>query len=304
MRSRLLLAAFLITGIVAIAARARAATNTTPVAEPPPLSDSERAAACVERVEALLVKLAGLEQAARDTNEIERADCIHARHVKITALGEVVRGLQRRLDEIKPEDDPDLIDAGRAELEIACARAAQLAVEAESCAATKLRSTKKRRPPAAAAKASKDAGKKSAAKFATQPARPDESNCLRQEQLAALLARAMELRVDAGAAPAQVAAELGKLAIEPLNGWQTGRCATLDDLSVAVSRALNLAVENPSDPAAYTQALREFGLPVDTLLPARPPQGEAPPLTEPEVRAFFAHGLAAPLPTSRPLIPD
>jgi hypothetical protein len=122
--------------------------------------------------------------------------------------------------------------------------------------------------------------------------------------MANMLVAVMDLRLDADKSPNANTVALTKLAIEPLDGWQPNECLTLDDFCVAVARALNLKVEKPDDPASYAQALRDEGLPVDTVLPARPPEGPSLLLLESEARAFFLAGYAAPLPTSRRLMPD
>jgi hypothetical protein len=132
----------------------------------------------------------------------------------------------------------------------------------------------------------------------------NELTCLHQDRLAGMLIVAMELRVADSKSPNANSAALAKLAIEPLDGWQPNECATLDDLCVVVARALNLKVERPDDPVSYAQALRDEGLPVDTLLPARIADAPPPLLLESEARAFFVTGYAAPLPSSKRLLPD
>ena len=114
-----------------------------------------------------------------------------------------------------------------------------------------------------------------------------------------LIAQAMELELGAAPSATSCAAALTKLAIKPPKGWQPARCATVDDLYVTAVRIMKLNVEQADDPARCAQALRDEGLAIDELLPARPPQGEPPVLLEAEVRAFLASGFAAPLATAR-----
>jgi hypothetical protein len=57
-----------------------------------------------------------------------------------------------------------------------------------------------------------------------------------------LLTQAMELGEDVVTTRQPPAEALAKLAIEPLGGWHTNDCTSLDDLCVAVARMLNLKV--------------------------------------------------------------
>ena len=97
---------------------------------------------------------------------------------------------------------------------------------------------------------------------------------------------------------------LAKLAIEPLGGWHSGECVTVDDVYVACARAMKLKVKDPDDPLSYGQALRDEGLGVDTLLPERDPKLDPPFVVDSEVRAFLTSGYAAPLPGSKRVTPD
>src|SRR5208283_4272163 len=119
-----------------------------------------------------------------------------------------------------------------------------------------------------------------------------------------MLAHAMNLKLDEKAIPDDCLKALAKLAVEPLNGWQPGKCTTVDDVYVACARAMNLKVKDPQDPLSYGQALREEGIGVDTLLPERDPQLDPPYVVDSEVRALLATGYAAPLPSARRVAPD
>ena len=99
-------------------------------------------------------------------------------------------------------------------------------------------------------------------------------------------------------------AALAKLAVEPLGGWQAGKCATVDNVYVACARAMRLKVKDQNDPLSYGEALREEGLGVDTLLPERDPKLDPPFVLDSEVRAFLTSGYAAPLPSARRVTPD
>ena len=103
-----------------------------------------------------------------------------------------------------------------------------------------------------------------------------------------LLAQVMNLAVDG-----DCTAVLRERNIAPRAGWNAERCAVVDDLCVVAARALKLEVEDPDDPASYWEALREYGLPVDTVLPPRAPRVPSPVLLESEAREFLTRGLAA-----------
>lgn len=268
--------------------------------------DLAKSAACVERMRELQDALGQMETAAVASNETARAECIRERHTKVIGLLELSQTAHDRLRGIAADDITEQDEAEFAKILLACGRAEKTAAEAGHCTNEAPRKPKKRREADRADNpANPDAsGKRDRLFRRRQPVERNERTCLRQEQLAALLATVMELGVDTGKSLDASSKELSKLAIEPLDGWQPNDCATLDDLCVAVARALNLKVEKPDDPVSYAQALRDEGLPVDTLLPARIPDGPPPLLLEPEVRAFFLTGYAAPLPTSRRLVPD
>ena len=97
---------------------------------------------------------------------------------------------------------------------------------------------------------------------------------------------------------------LAKLGVEPLGGWQPGKCTTADDVYVACARVMKLKVKDPQDPLSYAQALRDEGLGVDTLLPERDPKLDPPIVVDSEVREFLTTGYAAPLPSAKRVTPD
>ncbi len=271
-----------------------------------PAFDLNKSAACIERVKQLLQTVADLEAAALSSNETARAECIRDRHAKIVGLLDLSNESQSRLHSPHSEEITAADEAAYSEILLACARAERVAAEAEAC--LNMETKKLNRPRDADRPVEKpgDTANRKPARIA-RPQKAgirNEQTCLHQDRLAALLVAAMDLRISATNSPNANITALTKLAIEPLDGWQSNDCTNLDDLCVAVARALNLKVENPSAPASYEQALREEGLPVDTLLPARIPGASPPLLFESEVRAFFLAGYAAPLPSSRSVPTD
>ncbi len=280
-------------------------TNAPPTTEDAGKAASVQASTCIQLIQSLIEQVARLQEGA--SNQATRLDCITEKLVKIQGLLELTQTAAARLPQLENEDDTDQIEIEGSRVALACARAEKLALEAENCSVGPAAKPKKHR-------AENTAGVDMSAQTATQtvpvalaPSFPvrDEETCLHQGQMALLLGRAMDLGLDVGKSPEAYAAELGKLAIEPLGGWQPDKCATLDDFCVVVARALNLKIESPDDPASYIQALRDDGLPVDTMLPARGDINNPPPLLlEPEVCNVFAHGYTAPLPTSHHLDPD
>jgi len=252
-------------------------------------NDPAATARCLARMEAFLEQLAELEGAI--SNDTARAECITSKRNKIKGLRELTAAAAARLPVLDPDDDADAIAAEQSAITIACARADKLAAEAADCQFGPSAKPRKNRtasaPPPPVPRRS------------STPSR-DETSCLKQAQFAQLLVKAMDL----GKPTTNATEELARFAIEPLRGWKPAECATLDDLCVAVARALNLKVETPADPVSYQQALRYEGLPVDSCFPRRLEGADPPLLLEVEVRTFFAKGYAAPLPSSRPLTPD
>ena len=267
----------------------------------PSRDDLKAAQACVERLQELVDKISQLETTA--TNDVARLQCVTDRLVKLKGLLDVAQTTAVRLPQLISDEDEQVLEIDRAERIIALARAEKIAMEAEACTSEPPSKPKKRRVVSDILAVPPARQKSAVAMLKRSPPR-NEVTCLLQRDLARMLAQAMELQFDVGKSPDGYAVGLTKLAIEPLGGWHPEKCATLDDLCVAIARALNLKIDSPADPASYLQALRDEGLGVDTLLPARIDAGDPPVLLEGEVRAFFAAGYAVPLTSSRPLNPD
>jgi hypothetical protein len=292
------------------AAPAAAEDTNAPAAEDTSKAGSVQASACIQLIQSLIEQVTRLQEGA--SNQTARMDCITEKLIKIQGLLELTQTAAARLPQLENDDDTDQIENESAKVALACARAEKLALEAENCSAGPGPKPRKHHADAAAAAAAADAA--ASAQTTTQataivlaPSFPvrDDDTCIHQSQMALLLGRAMDIGMDDSQSPEAYTAELGKLAIEPLGGWQPDKCATLDDFCVVVARALNLKIESPDDPASYIQALRDDGLPVDTMLPPRGDINNPPPLLlEPEVCNVFAHGYAAPLPTAHHLDPD
>ena len=283
-------------GALVIAVGFACAAHADETNAPPQEGESD-----LKELQALIEKVSQLEAAA--TNDTARLECITDKLVKIKGLLDLTEAAAGRLPALLSEEDDHGIEIARAEISIARARAEKLAAEAETCTSEPPPKPKKHRAPIAAATPA-PAQPKSASALVKQPAARSAKDCIAQHELARLLTQAMDLRFDTKKSVDPDTEGLSKLTIEPLGGWHPDQCATLDDLCVVVARALNLKVDSPADPGSYLQALRDDGLPVDTLLPARVEGGDPPVLLEREVREFFAAGYAAPLPSSRPLNPD
>lgn len=262
---------------------------------------AQPAEADVDQLQALVDKVSQLE--AGVTNDPARLECITDKLVKIKGLLDLAQSAAGRLPSLISEEDDRGIEIARAEISITHARAEKLATEAEACTSEPPPKPKKHRAQSQT-NAPAPARPKPAVPSLKQSPRRSEKDCISQREMARLFAQAMELRFDTKKFADPDMDGLSKLAIEPLGGWHPDNCATLDDLCVAVARALNLKVESPTDPGSYWQALRDDGLPVDTLLPARVEGVDPPVLLEREVRAFFAAGYAVPLRSSQPLNPD
>ena len=264
-----------------------------------------QATACIQLIQSVMERIAHLEEGA--SNQTARLACLTEKRVKIQGLLELTQSAAGRLPRLQDEDDTDQIEAESSKIALACARAEKLALEADNCSDGPAPKSKRHRPDRPA---TQDVPPQTATQIVTAvqpPSYPlrDEQACVHQDRVAVLLGQAMDLRLGGKKSTEAYTAELGKLAIEPLGGWQPQKCMSLDDFCVAVARALSLKVEAPDDPTSYCQALRDDGLPVDTLLPARGDANNPPPLLlESEVRSFFAQGYAAPFPTSRRLNPN
>jgi hypothetical protein len=285
-----------------------AQTNAPPAAgaDSAAVLDLKQSAVCIERIKQLLQTVADLEADALSSNQLARAECIRNRHAKIVGLLDLSNESQSLLRGPRSDEVTEMDEAAYSEILLACARAEKIAVEAEACSNVVSKRPKRHRDIVPAEEKPIDNADRKDLRLIRQrkPMVRNEQTCLHQDRLASLLIAAMELRVAGSKSPNANTAALAKLAIEPLDGWQPNECATLDDLCVVVARALNLKVEKPDDPVSYAQALRDEGLPVDTLLPARIPNAPPPLLLESETRTFFLTGYAAPLPSSKRLLPD
>jgi hypothetical protein len=263
--------------------------------------------ACVLRLQEIRDEAVKLEEAA-PADQVELVDCIHSRVLKIKGLVELASNAQKGLHGTIKTDSPDTMDGYATNVKLCCTRAEKLLLEAEGCATSvTLRTTSTNAPPAAGTNSEVDV--KITPRAVGLPlvhrvvVRTRET-CLRQEQFAAMLGRAMDLKMTDKMAPEDYMKALTRMAVQPLHGWQSGKCVTVDDVYVACARAMNLKVKDPQDPLSYGEALREEGLGVDTLLPERDPQLDPPYVLDSEVRALLTTGYAAPLPSSRRVAPD
>ncbi len=267
----------------------------------------KEADACVLRLQAIHDEALKLEEAA-PPDQAALVDCIHSRVLKIKGLLELTLGAQKDLHKAVTTDEAEAADGYAGSVTLCCARAEKLLLEAEGCATSvSLKTTPTNGVPAGVTNSNVDI------KITPRPAgiplvqrtvvRTRET-CLHHEQFAVMLGRAMDLKMTDKATPDDFVKRLAKLAVEPLHGWQFGKCVTVDDVYVACARAMNLKVKDPQDPLSCGEALREEGLGVDTLLPERDPQLDPPYVLDSEVRAFLTTGYAAPLPSSRRVAPD
>lgn len=260
----------------------------------------------LEQMRAILGEVTAL-QAQAPAEPATLLDCIHARTLKIKGLVEVMESAHTELLKAVAEEDRKRAEAIASTMRTALVRAENHLAEARQCTGW-AKPAEAETPPAMAEPATSPAVR--VVEIMRRPARPkrriqrDDSRCLSQDQLARLLARAMQVQIDDVAAPEEWFAKLAELTVEPLGGWRAGKCATVDDVCVTAARAMRLKVADPDQPESYVQALRNEGLAVDTLLPERPPEGPSPYVVESEVRAFFASGYAAPLPSAQRIDPD
>ena len=264
------------------------------------------AEANVERLLALAERVAQLQETA--TNQVGRSLCIHERLVQINGIITVSKTACIKLPVLAGEDNVNAFESNIATIGAAWERASKLALDAEKCV--------------------DDAPAKPQKHLITtpvveptvpRPAHPAKGNgpsyclarrvyvvrsevtCITQKHLARYLVRAMDNSWNTTKTPEDCVAELTKLGIAPLGGWQPEKGANLDDLCVILVRALKLSADSTDDPASCCQMLREQGLPIDAAFPGRSIRGDAPWLLDEEVRSFFAEGYAAPLPGARRL---
>jgi hypothetical protein len=264
---------------------------------------------CVRRLHEIYDEVTRLE-GRTPPDQVALADCIHSRVLKITGLldltEEARKDIQRAVRAAESDKAADYLDS----VKISCARAEKLLLEAGGCATSV---ALKAAPPQDAPSVATNGNVAIDIKIPLRPPSPPVNRrfvertiqtCLHQEQFAALLARAMNLKIDPHTTPEDCSKMLAKLAVEPLGGWHLGKCVTVDNVYVACARAMNLKVKDPEDPISYGQALRDEGLGVDTLLPERDPKLDPPFVVDSEVRAFLTSGYAAPLPSAKRIAPD
>ncbi len=228
--------------------------------------------------------------------------------LKITGLLELTLDARQDFHTAARSHAAEAAENYASDVKLCCARAEKLLLEAEGCATSiTLKTMPTNDAPAGVTNSSVDiqitprpAGLPPVRRAVVRT----RDTCLHHEQFAAMLGRAMDLKMTDKATADDFMKRLSKLAIEPLRGWQPGQCVTVDDVYVACARAMDLKVKDPQDPLSYGQALRDEGLGVDTLLPERDPQLDPPYVLDSEVRALFTTGYAAPLPSSRRIAPD
>ncbi len=274
-----------------------------------PATPLQQSDACARRLHAIYDEAARLEEKT-PPEQAALADCVRSRVLKIKGLLELTEETQKDIQKAVRAAQSDKAVDYLGSVKISCARAEKLLLEAEGCATSvALKAVPAKEAPVAATNA------KVAVDIKIPPRPPPPSvnrrfvertvqTCLHHDQFAAMLARAMNLKLDPHATPEDCSKMLAKLAIEPLGGWHLGKCVTVDNVYVACARAMNLKVKDPEDPISYGQALRDEGLGVDTLLPERDPKLDPPFVVDSEVRAFLTSGYAAPLPSAKRIAPD
>jgi len=272
-----------------------------------PAAMAREADACARRLREIYGEVARLEEIAPPEQQ-GLVDCIHSRALKIKGLVDVAEGEQTEIQQSVKGERAAMVERYAGDMKLSCARAEKLFLEAQECSTSVVLKTP---PPMAAAAADTNASvaikiipRTNESVLPRRPVERTEQTCLRQERFAVLLARAMELKLDEKSTPPDCVKALAKLAVEPLGGWQPGKCATVDDVYVACARAMKLKVKDPQDALSYAQALRDEGLGVDTLLPARDLKLDPPLVVDSEVRQFLTTGYAAPLPSARRVTPD
>jgi hypothetical protein len=264
---------------------------------------------CARRLHEIHSEAVKLEEKA-PPEQAALIDCIRSRELKIKGLLELTENARKNIQKAIKRDEPEGIEGFAGDVKVSCARAEKLLLEAEECATSVvLKAVPTNAAPVAATNASgfvkiKIRPRATGPSAARRPVVRTDQTCLHHEQFAAMLARAMDLKMDAKATPDEFIKALTRLAVEPLRGWQLGRCVTVDDVYVACARAMNLKVKDSQDPLSYGQALRDEGLGVDTLLPERDPHLDPPYVLDSEVRAFLTTGYAATLPSAKRVTPD
>jgi hypothetical protein len=307
-RQRLQMAWVIVFGVLFGGGLARAQSTTNDPAAV--VRDTD---ACAQRLHEIYDEAAKLE-AKVTPDQVALVDCIHSRVLKIKGLLEMTAIAKTSIQKALKGDDTDAIGEYAGNVRMSCARAEKLLLEAQGCSTSAaLKNALLKAPPTLGTNTNTSVSVNANIKITPRltdtsviqrPVERTEQTCLRQERFAVMLARAMDLKLDEKALPDDCVKALAKLAVEPLTGWQPGKCATVDDVYVACARAMNLKVKDPQDPLSYGQALREEGIGVDTLLPERDPQLDPPYVVDSEVRALLATGYAAPLPSAKRVAPD
>jgi hypothetical protein len=272
-----------------------------------PAAMVREADASARRLREIYGEAARLEEIVPPDQEV-LVDCIHSQVTKIKGLVDMAESAQVGIRKAGKSGKTETIEEYADNMQLSLARAEKLFLEAQGCSTSVVL---KSPPPKAmvvpdtnASAAIKITPRTNEPVLPRRPVERTEQTCLRQERFAVLLTRAMELKLDEKSTPDDCLKALAKLGVEPLRGWQPGKCATVDDVYVACARVMRLKVKDPQDPLSYAQALRDEGLGVDTLLPERDPKLDPPLVLDSEVREFLTTGYAAPLPSSRRVAPD
>ena len=272
-----------------------------------PAAMLREAVACARRLHEIYDGATKLEEKT-PPEQAALLDCVHSRVLKINGLLDMTENVLTNMQKAIKADETETIEQSRDDVKISCARAEKLFLEAQACSSSvALKSLPPKAPPVAGSNAPvaiKIVPRTTQPLPAVRPVERTDQTCLRQERFAVMLARAMELKVSEPATPAECIKALARIAVEPLGGWQPGKCVTVDNVYVACARAMNLKVKDPEDPLSYGQALRDEGLGVDTLLPTREPKIDPPYVLDSEVREFLMTGYAAPLPSAKRVSPD
>ena len=244
---------------------------------------------CLARLDQLVEEVSALEQSA--AADATRAACVTDQRNKIKSLNELAHTFFETMNMHLAEKNFQAADDDQAMVQTACTRAEKLMRAALECQGSGLGSS--------SFVPSTNKMSTTAVKIRATPVIPlgDETTCLKHAKFALLLVRAMGLEADDGVNAMQI---LTKQEIAPLTGWHTENCITLGDFCVVIAKVLHLKITAPDAVGSYIQAVRNDGLPVDSL-PARQPQEV---LRESAVRTFLAYGYAAPLPSSRRLQPE
>jgi hypothetical protein len=296
------LACMIVLAIIPGASPARAQSSTND-----PVAMFRDAVASVRRLHDIHDEAMKLEEKTPREQTV-LLDCIHSRTLKIIGLLDMTANVLTNMQKAIKSEETETVEQSRDDVKTSCARAEKLFLEAQGCSSSMVVTSL---PPKAAtavvsnaAVTIKIAPRAGGPMPVVRPVERTEQTCLRQERFAVMLARAMELKLSETAAPDECIKALARIAVEPLGGWQPGKCVTVDNVYVACARAMNLKVKDPEDPLSYGQALREEGLGVDTLLPAREPKLDPPYVLDSEVREFLMTGYAAPLPSAKRVTPD